>query len=677
MKIQTGNFGNALPQDQGARRVADTNAGAIAQGAAQLAQTGQQVIMQQQAKELQEFEQKKATQERITSLTKLTAAELEADRIGGELYDRVKRGEIDTATAQTEYSKTWSEFQKTQLADVADPEHKQLLGAQFGQYQARQYGRFNVAEREAFDAKAKGDFTGLYDNIVQLSIKNPAKAKQKLADALMVAPFAQDEKARIAQRGAQEIDTAQVKYQINQAGDNVDQLKALQAELRAKDKYTGLQPDTKESYWASIQGKIDQIGRAAKVQNDQRDRVAQQSIANLTKQVQSGGMIDPQVWLDAENKTQGTAFAGQVKNLRQNAVAIQTYSGLPLSVQADQLRQMETAFKNKATKDPVAMQQWLKVYKDIHSQNLKKAKEAPLEYMASLTGQAQPPLNFDALMQPNGTRALSGQLGERMSAIAAMQNRDGYQVAANPFYPEEVAAIKNVLKRVGDDQKLAIMSMLASSAQVGDKHDDVLLSGAISAIADDDPALRLAGFAHAQNLRSTMGASVAHLVLQGDRVRKEKTVTLPQDAVIQQEFNSAIAGAVPVGSQMHRDMMHMTQLVYAGLSARDSKIDQAKDVVDEDLFQTAFSLATGGVVEHAGSMVLKPYGMANDTFDKKLQASLQGAAASAGLDVADIDDSPLVPVINGGEGQYHVSDGMGGVVINPKTKRPLLIEVQR
>ena len=187
MKIQTGNFGNALPQDQGVRRVADTNAGAIAQGAAQLAQTGQQVIMQQQAKDLQEFEQKKATQERITSLTKLTAAELEADRIGGELYDRVKRGEIDTTTAQTEYSKTWSEFQKTQLSDVADPEHKQLLGAQFGQYQARQYGRFNIAEREAFDAKAKGDFTGLYDNIVQLSIKDPVKAKQKLADALMVA----------------------------------------------------------------------------------------------------------------------------------------------------------------------------------------------------------------------------------------------------------------------------------------------------------------------------------------------------------------------------------------------------------------------------------------------------------------------------------------------------------
>lgn len=677
MKIQTGNFGNALPQDQGARRVADTNAGAIAQGAAQLAQTGQQVIMQQQAKDLQEFEQKKATQERVTSLTKLTAAELEADRIGGELYDRVKRGEIDTTTAQTEYSKTWSEFQKTQLSDVADPEHKQLLGAQFGQYQARQYSRFNAGEREAFDAKAKGDFTGLYDNIVQLSIKDPAKAKQKLADALLIAPFAQDEKARIAQRGAQEIDSAQVKYRINQAGDDIDQLKAVQSELRAKDKLTGLQPDAKEGMWASIQGKIDQVGRAAQVQKDQRERIAAKSIANLAKQIQSGGAIDPQLWVDAETATQGTSLQGQVGNLRKNAVEINKFQGLPLSEQSSQLRKMQALFQERATKDPVAMQQWLKVYSDIYTQNLKKAKDAPLEYLASLTGQVQPPLNFDALMQPNGTRALSGQLGERMSAIAAMQNRDGYQVAANPFYPEEVAAIKNVLKRVGDDQKLAIMSMLASSARVGDQHDDVLLSGAISAITDDSPALRLAGFAHAQNLRSTMGASVAHLVLQGDRVRKEKTVTLPQDAIIQQEFNSAIAGAVPVGSQMHRDMMHMTQLVYAGLSARDSKIDQAKDVVDEDLFQTAFSLATGGVVDHAGSMVLKPYGMPNDEFDTKLQASLNSAASVSGLDVNDLDDSPLVPVLNGGEGQYHVSDGQGGVVINPKTKRPLLIEVKR
>lgn len=677
MKIPTGNFGNALPQDQGVRQVPDTNASTIAQGVAQLAQTGQQVIMQQQAKDLQEFEKKKAAQERITSLNKLTAAELESDRLGGQIYDRVKRGEIDATAAQAEYSKTWSEFQKTQLADVTDPEHQSLLGAQFGQYRARQYRLFNVGEREAFDAKAKGDFTGLYDNIIQLSIKDPAKAKQKLADALLIAPFAQDEKARIAQRGAQEIDTAQVKYRINQAGDDIEQLKAVQSELRAKGKLTGLQPDAKEGMWASIQSKIDQVGRAAQVQKDQHERAAQQSIANLTKQVQSGGMIDPQVWLDAENATQGTAFAGQVKILRQNAVAIQSFSGQPLSTQADQLRQMEARFKDTSTKDPVAMQQWLKVYKDIHTQNIKKAKDAPLEYMATLTGRAQPPLAFDVLMQPNGAQSLSNQLGERMSAIAAMQKRDGYQVAANPFYPEEVAAIKNVLARVGDEQKLAIMSMLASSARVGDQHDDVLLSGAISAITDDNPALRLAGFAHAQNLRSTMGASVAHLVLQGDRVRKEKTVTLPQDTIIQQEFNSAIAGAVPVGSQMHRDMMHMTQLVYAGLSARDSKIDQAKDVVDEDLFQTAFSLATGGVVDHAGSMVLKPYGMPNDEFDTKLQASLNSAASASGLDASDLDDSPLVPVLNGGEGQYHVSDGQGGVVINPKTKRPLLIEVKR
>ena len=76
-------------------------------------------------------------------------------------------------------------------------------------------------------------------------------------------------------------------------------------------------------------------------------------------------------------------------------------------------------------------------------------------------------------------------------------------------------------------------------------------------------------------------------------------------------------------------------------------------------------------------MVLKPYGMPNDDFDTKLQASLSSAAKAAGLDITEIDDSPLMPVINGGEGQYHVSDGMGSVLINPKTKRPLLIEVKR
>lgn len=679
MKIQTGNFGNALPQDQGARRVADTNAGAIAQGAAQLAQTGQQVIMQQQAKELQEFEQKKAAQERITSLNKLTAAELESDRLGGDLYRRVKLGEIDTATAQAEYSKTWSEFQKTQLADVADPEHKSLLGAQFGQYQARQYSRFNAGEREAFDAKAKGDFTGLYNNIVQLSVKDPATAKQKLADALMVAPFAQDEKARIAQRGAQEIDGAQVKYQISEAGDNVDRLKAVQESLRAEGKYTGLQPDTKESYWASIQGKIDQVGRAAQVAANQRESAAKAQMTDLEKQILSGGLIDPTRFAEAEAVVAGTSYTERYKNMTRNYVAIQDFRSRPMPEQATMLRQLSAQLTNTATKNPAELQQILGVYQSVYAEGAKQAKENPLSYISNQTGKVIPPLDMAALAQPNGLQGIAAQLSQRFQLIDAMTQRDGSVVGKSPFYPEEVDAFKQSIASMNNGQKLQSLALLARASGGGARYDATLKQ-----LGADDPAFRLAGLAQAAGLKTTYGANVADLVLAGDKIRRENTYPLPPDAAIDRALNTYIDGAVPIGSEAHSMYVQMTRMVYAGMAARD-RVQYDKNMPidpdgvmsgDDPIMDAAVRVVTGGVTEHAGSKIIRPYAMPESNFQAALTTSLQRLSQIHGVDLADIDDMPLVPIVGAKAGMYHISDGRGGIQRSPKNGQPMIVAVQ-
>lgn len=676
MKIQTGNFGNALPQDQGARRVADTNAGAIAQGAAQLAQTGQQVIMQQQAKDLQEFEQKKATQERITSLNKLTAAELEADRIGGELYDRVKRGEIDTATAQAEYGKTWSEFQKTQLADVADPEHKQLLDAQFGQYRARQYRRFNIAEREAFDAKAKGDFTGLYDNIVQLSIKDPVKAKQKLADALMVAPFAQDEKARIAQRGAQEIDTAQVKYQINQAGDNVEQLKALQAELRAKDKYTGLQPDTKESYWASIQGKIDQVGRAAQVQKNQREQEAKGAIGDFESQILTGLPLNDQYFQGLQDKVAGTTYEPVYRTMVRKYARIQKLAAQPLPDQQKQMRELEAAAATTPTANATNVAQTLAAYRRILSESKKLAENDPLQRYAQLTGKNFAPLNFGDLSTPEGASQMIGQLRGRIIGLAEIRRYDGIVAPANAFFPEETKAIKELLKKLPDEAKIALTMNIVEAGRNGQEYNSSLIGGTVAAITDGDNALRYATFAEMRGAKAkNAGYRVSDLIMVGDRARKDKTVPLPQDAKLQESINLSLDGAVPVGTKKHSEISNIAKMIYAGLVAKDGASVDTTDL-DENIAKTAIDLATGGITTYQDKKIIKPYGMDDDEFQNKVDSALRIAAASAGLDYDSINDSPLEQPQIGVEGQYYISDGMGGSVINPKTKKPLIVNVK-
>lgn len=418
------------------------------------------------------------------------------------------------------------------------------------------------------------------------------------------------------------------------------------------------------------------VERSLQVQADTRERTAKQAYNNLLDQVQTGGTLSSSVWDDARSKFEGTTFAGKEKILLFLEKDISDFSKLPFPQQAERIRAMRTTFVEKPTSNPKELQETLQTYERAFEARAKQAKNDPLGMIASLEGKPQPALNFGALLVGDGS-GLTNQLNARMTKLAALQQRDGYIVAANPFYPEEIATIKGVLANGDDAIKLQVLSSITKSVKLGDKYDNALLNGALNSIAGDNPALRLAGFVQAKNLQSSAGANVASLVLAGDRVRKSKTITLPQDSIVRQEFNTVVGDAIPAGTQQHQDFLQLTQFIYAGLSAREGKTDQSNDSIDKDLLNKAVSLATGGIGEHAGRNLILPYGMDENVFANKLHGALAASAGSAGLNVDDINDSPLLPVLNAKQGQYFISDGQGGAVINPKTKRPLLVDINK
>ena len=689
MRIPLGNFGNALPDRQGATNVVDTGAAQVGQAVARLGGVIENNALNEQKKQQLEAEKKAEALRRVQRGQKLVAAELAADDLGNELNKKVRIGEIDSTAAREQMNVGWSKYKTESLADVSDDVDKAELGSVFDQYSNRQVMRFNDAQAAAMDDKQKGAVTAVFNDAVKMSLTDWQGATAKLFAVVDASTLPDASKVELKNRFTVERDNGLIKNQINSAGENIGQLKMLQKAVRDPGLLTGLQPDTREGYYASIQSKIDQAERAAKMTTDTRAQQAKMMIGDIEKQIATGKPIDPKQFEAVANATAGTEYAASYPVMVANYSAIQKFKALPLPQQADALRQLSATIDNTPSTNPAKQQEIKGIYERVYNEGLTQAKTAPLEYIAGLSGKPVAPLQLGDLTTPDGQDALSGQLRERFAMIAAQQKGEGMQVGSNPFYPEEVAAIKNTLAKLSDDKKLETLSMLAKASGSNQFYKSAL----VAITGDENPALLLAGLAHVRNLRSTSvvtksvfgfkygeqssaGSSVAKLILNGDTVRQDKSVTLPADKVLQTAFNAMTEGALQVGTADHAAMLKMSQLIYAGLVAREGKTDEDGTMADEDLMKTAVELATGGISEHADAKIIRPYGMDESDFETAIDAGLKAAAANAGMDVSAIDDMPLLPIAGGREGHYNLKDGQGGVMLNPKTNRPIVVAVR-
>lgn len=679
VRIPVGNFGQGVPQRQESRAPVSTGGEYIAQGLSTLARSVQGVADQkaQEARKAEaEAKQKQDEQDQADFLIHFSNFSLEESNLSNIAKQDIETGtDADTAaeTYNAELANSWAKTvekipqSRRAMAEVAFTRSKNATLSNF--------------QPLAETAKAKNSvaaFGQVFEN--GLNDANPDRGYATVVSSLDLGVKSGAFSPEFAAKKKQEFKNTRtlstVKLQLASAVD-VAELDKIDAFLKDEKQSANLTLEQRTAFQVQIAGQKKQIEHAGKVATEKRERDSLQAFNQMTDKIQSGGRIDGDAFLSLASQLKGTRLDGQEKILLENYKEVQEFWQMPLPDAAQKIRQKESDALTRETKDPIAYQKWSRAYRTIFDKRMTLAKTAPLDYYTNITGKVKEPIDFSILGQPDGQQKLVGMLNDRMGTISAMQQRDGYVVAANPFYPQEVATIKQILTSSSDDGKLLIMSSLAKAAQIGDRYDNALLTGAINAVTDDNPALKLASFAQAKNLKSTNGASVANLVLTGDRVRKEKTITLPSDMLMQQEFNLAVGAAIPVGSQMHADMLRMTQMVYAGLSARDGKTEQDKDSVDQDIFRVAVGLATGGIGEWGGGKVIKPYAMTDDDFDNKVQAAIVQQASIAGLDYRNFDDTPLVPILNGGEGQYYVSDGRGGIITNPKTKRPLLIEVSK
>lgn len=79
---------------------------------------------------------------------------------------------------------------------------------------------------------------------------------------------------------------------------------------------------------------------------------------------------------------------------------------------------------------------------------------------------------------------------------------------------------------------------------------------------------------------------------------------------------------------------------------------EAGDDLDSSTAQAAVDMITGGIAEHGGAKVVKPYGMSDKVFSKIVDIELQGISERTKFPVGQLEDMPLSPV-PGQEGTYY------------------------
>jgi len=184
---------------------------------------------------------------------------------------------------------------------------------------------------------------------------------------------------------------------------------------------------------------------------------------------------------------------------------------------------------------------------------------------------------------------------------------------------------------------------------------------------------------------------VAKTILIGDQLlnptgeMKKAGVTavqLPSDDKLKKAFDTGTGNSFSSNPQAGQMAYGVFKATYAALAYRNSDASKSSTlVVDKDLAEQAVQMATGGVykdfrrngIGNDNGDVVMPFGMDKTTFKDKFTVSAQAAFKSAGLSPASqVNFTP----VNIGNGQYRMLAGSGRWVEDPKTGKPVVVEVE-
>lgn len=643
-----GNFGNAMPQVERIQMPQDQSgqmiAGALQNAGNTISQIAQKRDEEQRQQEITNknielYQNKLQTQEAQLKLDESLTTDF-SDKVA-DIKNRVGNGDINAQQADEEL-KTWSADKFSQLKTELPGHSQQELQQYWDSNVNRQRGSFFPLQLKATEQKGVVLSDRYFDVATRMGRED---GKNYLLQNLSTLPLSQAQKENLALKYESTRDIIEVNKSITDAvaANDISALEQTATGLKDK-KY--LDGTTVQKYQTEITSKISALQQRQQVNENKRLNEAEKVLNDFKQNVLTGQNLDLSYQNNVETAVKGTALEGEYEFYKKQSSDFIRFSKLSTNQQLAEINQRKVKQKESSSADPVADNKILSTYQNIYDAKLKTNKENPTQALRE-KGIQLPEVN--ALDMKVNPAQFTQNLVTIGSYQVAQRNVDS-NATIKPIPNEVLSDAKKSWEEATPNQKIDLISNLISQSR-GIKGGDRIWGAAIGQLSNGDQAYTMAGVARMNNFRSDAGLDVATAIVAGKQALKNKQMIQPKDDLLKQKFNEY------VGQSVSGETANMTyaafQSIYAYLTEARGQQHKDADEYKKEIGDTALSLATGGTYSQDGNFkdynnnkigdwkVSKPYGMADSTFEAKIQSGYKTISQQTGVSVNDLQNFRL------------------------------------
>lgn len=647
-KIPMGNFGNAMPQVERIQMPQDQSGQMLAGALQNIGNTATQISQQRDeqqrqqevtAKNIELYNNQLQAKEGQLKLDEALTGDF-SNKVA-DIKNRVGNGEINAQQADEElntYSSEKFNSLKTELPGHAQQELQRYWDSNVN----RQRSSFFPLQLKADEQKGSVMGERYFDVSTRMGRED---GKNYLLQNLSSLPLSQAQKEGMALKYESTRDIMEVNNDITNAvsANDISALETTAANLKDK-KY--LDGSTVQKYRTEIASKIATLQQKQQVNENKRLNEAEKVLNDFKQNVLTGQNLDLTYQNNVETAVKGTSLEGEYEFYKKQSSDFIRFSKLSTNQQLAEINQRKLNQKNSSSADAVADNKILNTYQSIYDAKLQTNKENPNQALRE-KGIQLPEVNaLDMKVNP-------AQFAQNLITIGSYQvaqrNVDS-NATIKPIPNEILSDAKKSWDEATPNQKIDLISNLISQSR-GIKGGDRIWGATLGQLSNGDQAYTMAGVARMNNFRSDAGLDVATAIVAGKQALKNKQMIQPKDDVLKQKFNEY------VGQSVSGETANMTyaafQSIYAYLTEARGQQHKDADEYKKDIGDTALSLATGGTYSQDGNFkdynnnkigdwkVSKPYGMADSTFEAKIQSGYKTISQQTGIPVNDLQNFRL------------------------------------
>lgn len=429
---------------------------------------------------------------------------------------------------------------------------------------------------------------------------------------------------------------------------------------------TDLDPAHRNALEGKALNAMTRIENRAIAAENRRAALAGTTLQRLGAAIEAGMPVDAKTMTDAVTMAKGTPFESQAVGLIQD----QKYMADLLKMSPQQQVATVKDIRAKYTKDGAAPEDWASLGRIERAvqKTVEQIQTQPLAYAANRTGAEITPLDL------SNPASWADNLKSRSTVLLGQQRQLGGQSSVAGLLPEEVGALKSVLKSSTPAQQADVLSRLRQGFG-----DPSVFRATLGQIAPDDPVTAKAGIFAANDRQSQAGKSVAVEILTGAQILRPDTKAdgkpgkggawpMPKEGDLTREWASYTGTAYAGRSNMRNADFQAAKAIYAARAAQEG--DQSGEI-NSRRWRAAMALVTGGIANHKGADVIMPYGMTYGDFKDGLKARVEPlqSALDPDLKMGSLLALPLEPV---GDGKYAFR--AGDSIVLDKSGRPLVVD---